>query len=124
MSFWSCPLIKVVLSLGAGLASPVRFPPPLIKPMEPEHIVRARADFSRDGRLLATAGGNMVWLWDVPTDRPAGRLTLTGGTGPVSTVAFSPDGRTLATGGGEKVRRWAVASRPTAGPAPPTTGPG
>jgi dipeptidyl aminopeptidase/acylaminoacyl peptidase len=123
MSFMSFLLIKVVLSLGAGLASPVRFPPPLIKPTEPEHIVRAWADFSHDGRLLATGGGNMVRLWDVPTDRPAGQLTLTGGTGPVSTVAFSPDGRTLATGGGDTVRLWDVASRQALGQGLTGTGP-
>lgn len=55
--------------------------------------------FSRDGRLLASAGGwsdRTVHLWDVATAKEV-RL-FTGPTGNVRAVAFSPDGKTLAAG--------------------------
>jgi WD40 repeat protein len=55
--------------------------------------------FSRDGRLLATAGndGSTV-LWDLARQVPIGRpLRLDPGFS-VNAVAFSPDGRTLVSG--------------------------
>jgi WD40 repeat protein len=52
--------------------------------------------FSRDGRLLASAGRDgTVRLWDPESGRQQARLT--GHTGTVATVAFSPDGRLLAS---------------------------
>ncbi|WP_295389927.1 hypothetical protein [uncultured Thiodictyon sp.] len=56
--------------------------------------VRALA-FSPDGRVLASAAGNTVYLWD-PTTGAAVR-TLTGHGNWVTAVAFSPDGRLLAS---------------------------
>jgi WD40 repeat protein len=60
--------------------------------------------FSPDGRMLATAHGSSVWLWDVATGSQVHRVPARG-----YAVAFSPDGRMLATaGGGELARLWDI----------------
>jgi WD40 repeat protein/DNA-binding SARP family transcriptional activator len=54
--------------------------------------------FSRDGRLLATAGNEgSVVVWDLARRAPIGRPLRPGGSSVIA-VAFSPDGRTLASG--------------------------
>jgi WD40 repeat protein len=68
--------------------------------------------FSPDGRTLATAADDGVWLWDLATRRPLGP-PLSGHHGAqVLDVAFSHDGRLLASGGADGMARvWNVAQR-------------
>jgi WD40 repeat protein len=57
-------------------------------------------DFSPDGRILASAHGTTVKLWDVATGEMFGELPH---EAPVNCVRFSPDGRLLATGGTDRI---------------------
>ena len=74
----------------------------------PERLGYSRGDtvsgtdpaFTPGGRVLATAGGKTVILWNVAhhPGRPAQITVLPAGPAGVGAVAFSPDGRTLASG--------------------------
>jgi WD40 repeat protein len=83
--------------------------PPLLAPGS-DRIEFWTAAFSADGSTLATAGANWhsetpgnVFLWDVTTGQPIGRLPEQGNA--VSTVSYSPDGALLvaSTGYGQGV---------------------
>ena len=65
--------------------------------------------FSRDGRWLASAGGDTtVRVWDTSTWKR--RRTLRGHTGLVMSVAFSHDSRRLASGSRDHTMKvWDVA---------------
>ena len=58
------------------------------------------AAFTPDGRLLATAAGRTVRLWDVVAAREIERYDWQ--VGAVRSVAFSPDGMTAAAAGHKK----------------------
>jgi WD40 repeat protein len=86
----------------------------------PERLGYSRGDivtgtdpaFSPDGRVLATAAGRTVILWNVtgPAPRPAQITALPAFPAAVTALAFSPDGHTLASGyGNGQIAVWDTA---------------
>ncbi|MCI0464762.1 MAG: hypothetical protein L0Z62_48175 [Gemmataceae bacterium] len=66
---------------------------------------------SRDGRLLAADGvGSAIQLWELPTGKEVGRLTLPKAAGLVS-FALSADGKLLAASHGKGMVLFDVATR-------------
>lgn len=60
---------------------------------------------SPDGKILAVASGNSIYLWDVGEWKP--RLSLQGHIQQVTSLAFSPNGETIATGSDDwTIRIW------------------
>jgi WD40 repeat protein len=82
-----------------GVGRPLQ--PPYHEPFDSPYLsrdVNAMA-FSRDGRLLATAGNDgATVLWDLATHAPVGSPLRPHPGFSVDAVAISPDGRTLASG--------------------------
>ena len=65
--------------------------------------------FSPDGKILASAAGRIITLWDVVTGQQI--ATLEGPARRVSHITYSPDGNTLASGSWDRtVRLWDVAT--------------
>jgi WD40 repeat protein/serine/threonine protein kinase len=65
--------------------------------------------FSPDGKMIATADGSTVQVWDVQTGRKL--HTIDCSPGKIAIVAFSPDQTRLATGGSHQpARLWEIAT--------------
>ena len=64
-----------------------------------ERLGAAEVVFSPDGKMLASAFGNRIRLWDLTTGKCTALLDEHKVF--VQGVAFSPDGKTLASVGGE-----------------------
>jgi WD40 repeat protein/serine/threonine protein kinase len=73
------------------------------------------ADLSADGRLIATASGDVAQVWDAGTGRPIGPPLRHAAR--IHAVALSPDGRLVLTGGDDRVARlWETATGQPVGP--------
>lgn len=73
------------------------------------HKLSHAAEFSSDGKLMITAGGNVAILWD--TESGAEIRVFSGHTGEVTTASFSPDGAQVLTGSLDgTVRLWNAAT--------------
>ncbi|MGW0522297.1 nSTAND1 domain-containing NTPase [Crossiella sp. NPDC003009] len=87
--------------------------PQLLSTMEGHLFGLHNAEFSADGKMLATAGlDRNIRLWDL-TDprRPRSLALLAGHSSTVQDVSFSADGRVLASVGTEKtLRLWDIAN--------------
>ncbi|HMO65156.1 MAG TPA: WD40 repeat domain-containing protein, partial [Verrucomicrobiota bacterium] len=67
---------------------------------------------SPDGRLLASASGTTILLWDLAGGALAEDPVLQGNSGAIGALAFSPDGRTLAAGSFDgPISLWSVPGR-------------
>jgi WD40 repeat protein len=61
-------------------------------------------DFHRDGRLLATSGGDGVRIWDLAAHQELHRLPV----GSSRTALFDPEGKSLITYGQLGIQRWPI----------------
>ena len=109
--WWGLLLLCLARGLAAGDYPPlvaegevIDDPEGIIAGIMPREAVDAVA-FSPDGRLLASASGNTVYLWDTATG--AAVRTLEGHGNGVNAVVFSPNGSLLASVSWDRtVRLW------------------
>ena len=102
------PLLAIVIALAtvpAAAADPPGGARLLAKLPGPAGTAAA---FSRDGKLLLTAGGDEARVWDAgtfePVTPPLGHVKLK----PLSDASISPDGKTVATAAGGEVDLWSA----------------
>jgi WD40 repeat protein len=67
-------------------------------------------EYSLDGTILGSAGGESVKLWDVSVNPPKLRLDLRKHASPVNCLDISEDGKILATGEDRCVKTWDTTS--------------
>ncbi len=73
----------------------------------PGHNEIESLDYSKNGKLIVSAGGTSLRLWDAATGRE--NRTFAGVTEVIYSVAFSPDARLIITGGyNHKAKLWDV----------------
>ena len=109
------------LAAHTQIGSPVTATSPFVLPSNPGEPAfwPFSVTFSPDGRILATAAGD-IRLWTVGTHRQIGPA-IASGSG-ANQVAFSPDGKVLAGAGREgTVRLWDVATHRQIGSAMPVS---
>ncbi|HEY7315458.1 MAG TPA: sigma-70 family RNA polymerase sigma factor [Gemmataceae bacterium] len=69
----------------------------------------ASVAYSPDGKLVATASSNTIWLWSTSTGKLS--RTLQGHEGTVSAIRFLPDGKSLISGSYDGlIRTWDLGS--------------
>ena len=70
--------------------------------------------FSKDGKLLATAGqGKLIHLWKVNSNRLTLSQTIKGKLGEIAHLDFSADGQMIAVGHDQSIGVWRLSNRRT-----------
>ena len=67
--------------------------------------------FSPDGKILASAAGRIITLWDVVTRQNI--ATLEGHLNQIRGMTYSPDGKTLASTSSIEIRLWDITTKQT-----------
>src|SRR4051812_39295695 len=98
-------LLILMVALLGGIAAAQGHEPP----EAPTHFFSSVA-YSRDGRLLAARGDDIVIVWDTAKYRPIWRINVKIKDLSGKPIAFSPDGKTLAVGIGRSIRLWDAAT--------------
>jgi WD40 repeat protein len=68
----------------------------------------SRVALSLDGRLMATANTERIWVWDLAARREIAAIQHPGQHAFIRDISFSPNGRLLASVSDEVVRLWDV----------------
>jgi WD40 repeat protein len=117
LGIWELPRPEVRLLPGAEAADSRLIRPPaslrtdgqgLAGPRSVATQPHAGASFAPGGRLLATASGDGICLWDAPAGQLLARLE----SSPAKDVLIDPRGRWLLTAGDGGVRQYSLAREP------------